>query len=171
MALNLLDQPLNEGIPIRLPYLSIIEWGIVLMNGLFCLIATLACWIIAFEDGSWMMLINPPVFIVLFSVPQIHYILKWRAASFAYDETRTKKLLRELPNGFIVVAYPIASVIWTLFFVLLVIIQYTEFDGDWISIVVLLIFLIPFLTLGPIQFFFFFQIRGIQKRFSDNDES
>jgi len=171
MTINLLDQPFLAGKPIRLPYMPIVEWGLMIMNSLFLVIGVLTCWLMAFDEGNWIYLFNPAIFIALFSFPQIHYIWKWRAASLQYDQNRDTTLLHRLPDGFIVMAYPIASIVWTLFFVLITIIQYTEFDGDWISIIVLLFFWIPFVTLGPIQFLFFYKIRGIQKRFKDNDKS
>lgn len=151
---ELLDSPVGLK-TIRQPYFNIIEWSIMIINGLFTFFGVLLFWGIAFKSGTWLLFINPPCFILLFGLTPIFYIRQWRTASIEYDKTNNTTLLQNISMGLIGFVHIGTGIVCTLILLMFAGVIYGETASlrTWLSPGIIML-LLPFVILGPVQFLF-----------------
>ncbi len=161
MPNEILDSPTRGNFQkIRKPYTSILEYIILITNGIFIVLGVFICWSIALTEENWLFLINPTVFVLLFGIPPFHFVYKWRKASQEYEITQNTNLLKPLSSHVAIFLAPVILGLWILIFLFLssFFFALTEFDSNatqgnslflWRLMVLFLL-----IALGPIQFFF-----------------
>lgn len=171
MSNNILDNPIHSPlVKIRKFYFDALEWTILIANAFFIILGVFICWSIAFKEGTWLFLINPTVFVLLFGIPPFHYIYKFRKASIKYDFDQDLSLLQELSNHVAVFLTPVILGLWLLIFALFSDLFLKSLDNNFFmnqSTVLLswrLALLLPVLILGPVQFFFIRKLHKINKK-------
>lgn len=170
MTNEILDDPINSNFPkIRKSYSSALEFTILIVNGLFIVFGVFVCWSIAFSEGTWLFLINPTVFVLLFGIPPFHFVYQWRKASLSYDASKNVEGLKKLSDHMAPFLASVILGIWLLIFFFLHELFLSLFIGDdTTSYSLLLLRFIIFLflvVLGPIQFFFIRRASKISKQF------
>lgn len=85
MPNELLDEHEINRLIVRKPYYDLLEYIIMICNLIFLVGGVAACWRYAIAEEIWLLLINPPIFIVIFSIPVILFVQKWRKVSKAYE--------------------------------------------------------------------------------------
>jgi hypothetical protein len=172
MSNEILDNPQNDFPKIRKAYFSVLEFSILIANGLFILIGVFICWRSAFIEGTWLFLVNPTIFILLFGIPPFHFIYQWRKASLEYDASKRADALKKLSNHVAILLTPIVFGLLVLLFLFLFLRQsFLEMlvsginnNGDYILYLWLVIVFLFFVILGPVQFFFIRKASKINKQ-------
>lgn len=171
MPNEILDQPIKNDFPkIRKPYSSILEYTILITNGIFIIFGVAFCWSIAFSERTWLFLVNPTVFILLFGIAPFHFVYKWQKASSIYDTTQSLRLLKELSNHLAIFLAPVILALWLLLFFF-----FSGFLTDvntwttspiesYSTLFIRFLIFFPFLILGPLQFFFIRKANKINKK-------
>lgn len=172
MSNKILDSPINSNFPkIRKSYSSALEWAILIANGLFVCIGVFICWSIAFTEGTWLFLVNPTIFILLFGAPPFHFVYQWRIASLEYDTSKNVSSLKKLSNHIAIFLAPVILGLWILLFLFLYQFFLDLFEWNSLQSYKLLfwrftVFLF-FVILGPVQFFYIQRSNKINKQLVD----
>lgn len=160
---QILDEFTTDVERIRLPKAVVIEVILFVFNGLFLVVGIGLSWRAAFNNGIWLLLINPPVFIVLFGLLPILFIRKWRRLSMAYEAGESVSW-SDLDGVFLDFTYKIGGAIWTGISVLGI------FFGWYTTIYALFLLLFPALVLGPLQFWYIRRCIGIKQKMLDKSD-
>lgn len=158
---ELLDSPIGLK-TIRKSYFSAIEWSIMSINGLFTFLGVILFWKVAYDSETWLLYINPPIFILLFGLTPIIYIWQWRKASIEYDKSNNINLLQNISLGLIKFVYIGTGLTFGLTLLIFASMYYgaSSFGFEVWQAGVVVIF-IPMFILGPVQFLFIRMTKNI----------
>jgi hypothetical protein len=152
---ELLDEHEINPLNIRKSYDSLVETILLGSNSILLIGGVLFCWYCAFVRGIWILLVNPPVFIILFSLPTLLFVKRWRAFSKGYEQNGSITEKWGDVKGFTVdFLYPVGAVVFnTAWFLIGVSLCLRP------SLGLLTLIWIVLLGLGPIQYFYFWKTK------------
>ena len=150
MPNELLDEYEMNPRNIRKSYDDLVETILLGSNFILLIGGVLFCWYCAFARGIWILLVNPPIFIILFSVPILRFIKRWRAFSKGYEQNGSITEKWGDVKGFTIdFLYPVGAVVFNAAWFLTGVSLYLR-----PSLGLLTLIWIVLAGLGPIQYFY-----------------
>lgn len=156
MPNELLDDHKIPQLSLRKSYYDLFEYSIFICNILFLLVGIGGCWSYAISEKVWLLLINPPVFIVVFSVPTILFVKKWRHFSKAYEQGDTTQKWGDVAGFTLDFLHPVAGIVFNLACLIVSFFVFTNFSIG-LHILVWGIAIV----LGPLQYLYLRKIKQL----------
>jgi len=163
MPNQLLDAPIQDSAhKIRKPYFDVVEYAIMISNGMILFFGIGGCWMVVLNGGTWVFILNPPVFIVLFCYTPLGYMLHWRKASIAYEQRGEKQGLINLKGNFMTFVRWVTTALWSV--LLITGVPYLLKVEEDVSYLVVAVGLLVLFIVGPVQTWFVARVMKIRDK-------